>query len=266
MPSAVEEHVIYQIANAPLRLYPYPHLYVESIFPPDFYAALKRNWPQASQLVPIDSTGRVPKGAYSERFIMPLRHDELDKLPEDIRAFWAELAGWILESRYMFAVIDKFGVQLRERFGAEAANLRFSPEVLVVRDHTSYKLGPHTDSPRKLLSLLFYCPDDDRLKHLGTSLYLPLDPDFRCAGGPHHPHAGFKKVVTMDYRPNALFAFFKTDNSFHGVEPIRDADVLRDLMLYDIHVASQPAPQNTHRPASTSIGMRMLKRALRLGN
>jgi hypothetical protein len=128
-------------------------------------------------------------------------------------------------------------------------------------------LGPHTDAPHKLLSLLFYCPDDDRQKHLGTSVYLPIDPDFRCAGGPHYPHDRFTKVVTMEYRPNALFAFFKTDNSFHGVEPIREAHVLRDLMLYDIHVVSQPAPQDGEREAAaTSLGMRMLKRAFRLGN
>ncbi len=93
----------------------------------------------------------------------------------------------------------------------------------------------------KLISLLFYCPDDDSRKHLGTSIYTPIDPDFRCAGGPHYPHERFTKVATMEYRPNALFAFFKTDNSFHGVDPIRDADVLRDLMLYDIRVTTGPA-------------------------
>ena len=167
----------------------------------------------------------------------------------------------------MYAVIDKFDAHLRSSFGRETANLGLTPEVLVVRDHTNYKLGPHTDAPHKLLSLLFYCPDDESQKHLGTSVYLPIDPDFRCGGGPHYPHDRFRKVVTMEYRPNALFAFFKTDNSFHGVEPIHEAHVLRDLMLYDIHVATQPAPQGEeNEEASTSIGMRMLKRALRLGN
>jgi hypothetical protein len=38
----------------------------------------------------------------------------------------------------------------------------------------------------------------------------------------------------MDYRPNSLFTFFKTDNSFHRVEPITDDGARRDLLLYDI--------------------------------
>ena len=30
----------------------------------------------------------------------------------------------------------------------------------------------------------------------------------------------------------------KTGNSFHGVEPIREPGIRRDLMLYDIHLSS----------------------------
>ena len=38
----------------------------------------------------------------------------------------------------------------------------------------------------------------------------------------------------MPYRPNSLFAFFKTDRAFHGVDPIADAGVARDLLLFDV--------------------------------
>jgi hypothetical protein len=40
----------------------------------------------------------------------------------------------------------------------------------------------------------------------------------------------------MEYRPNTLFAFFKTERAFHGVDPIADAEVVRDLLLYNIYV------------------------------
>jgi hypothetical protein len=40
----------------------------------------------------------------------------------------------------------------------------------------------------------------------------------------------------MEYKPNTLFAFVKNDRSFHGVEPINEPDVLRDMLLYDIRV------------------------------
>jgi hypothetical protein len=258
--SGAEEHVIYQIANAPIRAYPFPHIYAESVFPQNFYDALRKQWPDSSQFVSLDSTGRVPKGAYPERFIMPLRQTEVDKLPGESRAFWTAFAGWLLTGRFLYALLDKFDDYVRERFGPRVADCSFSSESLVVRDYTNYKIGPHTDAPHRLLSLLFYCPDDSSLKHLGTSIYVPRDPAFRCPGGPHHPHNLFNKVATMEYKPNTLFAFVKTDRSFHGVDPIGDADVLRDLLLYDIRVELEPrVAAETSASGTSSLGIRMLK-------
>lgn len=273
MNPGVEEQVIYRIANAPLRAYPFPHLYIDSIFPPEDHARLRRNWPNASQLVTLESTGRVPKGTYPERFIMPLRSKEVNALPEERREFWSGFADWMLASnRFLFTLIDKFEPYVRSRFGSELEHVGFSHEVLVVRDHSNYNLGPHTDSPRHVLSLLFYCPDDDAHRHLGTSIYTPVDPAFRCEGGPHYPFDRFHKVATMEYRPNSLFAFFKTDNSFHGVEPVKDAEVLRDLILYDIQVEAAAEATEAREPAAVEarnegseggLGLRMLKNILR---
>jgi hypothetical protein len=80
-------------------------------------------------------------------------------------------------------------------------------------------------------------------------------------GGPHYPHALFHLVKTMEYRRNSLFAFFKNDYSFHGVEPIADENVQRDLMLYDVRVmrprrtAAEPTP-------APGLGVQMLKQML----
>lgn len=261
MYSGVEEHVIYQIANAPIREYPYAHIYVESVFPPDFYRELRKNWPTAANLVSLESTGRVPKGAYPERFIMPLRKAEVNALPEQSREFWTRFAEWLIAGhRFMQILIEKFDPFVQRRFGASLGNVGFSAESLVVRDHTNYKIGPHTDAPHRLMSLLFYCPDDDSMRHLGTSIYTPLDPEFRCQGGPHYPHKLFRKVATMEYKPNTLFAFFKTDRSFHGVDPIADADVLRDLLLYDIRVETAPGAGDTvATTVSPRVGLGMLR-------
>jgi hypothetical protein len=108
--------------------------------------------------------------------------------------------------------------------------------VLIVRDSTTYSLGPHADAARKVLSFLFYLPPDDSKAHLGTSIYVPLDLTFRCEGGPHYDFKKFRRVLTMPYVPNTLFAFMKTSNSFHGVEPIQEQGIRRDLMLYDIRL------------------------------
>lgn len=53
---------------------------------------------------------------------------------------------------------------------------------------------------------------------------------------------------TMPFVSNTLFASFKTDNSFHGVEPVLDADTRRRLLLYDIYV------RNPKPPAQPTVG------------
>jgi hypothetical protein len=254
--STAEQHVLYRIVNAPMREYPYAHIYVENVFPDDFYAALRANWPDPSALISLADTGRVPKGAYPERFVMPFKASEIDKLPSDRRAFWTEFANWLTMQPFLTAMIDKFEPYVKERFGDDIYRCGFSADSLIVRDLTNFSIGPHTDAPHRLLSMLFYCPDDDALKHLGTSIYVPCDPGFRCHGGPHYPHAMFRKVMTMEYRPNSLFAFIKNDHSFHGVEPISDQNVQRDILLYDIRVSG---PEGKPQQPAPGFGLKMLK-------
>ncbi|MGH8617884.1 MAG: hypothetical protein ACREUW_09345 [Burkholderiales bacterium] len=263
MSSFAEEHVLYRIANAVLREHPYPHLYVEDVFPADYYSAMRAHWPGTESLHTLDQYGRVPEGAYPERFAMPLDAGGIGSLPPDKQAFWGGLETWMLTDHFVRALVDKFKSHVEARFERPAAACQFECEALVVRDRTNYAIGPHTDSPHRLLSLLFYCPDDDRRSHLGTSIYAPKDPQFRCRGGPHYPHDWFNRVVTMPYRPNSLFAFFKTDHSFHGVEKIEDADVERDVLLYDIRVPKS-GPDRIVRAAQASgggmgLGLKLLK-------
>jgi hypothetical protein len=49
-----------------------------------------------------------------------------------------------------------------------------------------------------------------------------------------------------------MFAFFKTDNSFHGVEPVADPDCRRWLLLYDIYVRPGTAAQTAAAPAASA--------------
>src|SRR5688572_7385573 len=134
MYSGVEEHVYYQIANAPIRDYPYPHIYVESVFPPDFYQELRRNWPTAANLVSLGSTGRVAKGAYPERFIMPLGQTEVDVLPAERREFWSAVRDWMLTGhRFVSLLVEKFGLHVQRRFGENLGSVGFTAEALVVR-------------------------------------------------------------------------------------------------------------------------------------
>ena len=232
----VEGHVHYRIANTPLLEHPFPHFYATDVFPADFYAELRRRLPEQGGYTRIDETGTVAKGMYKERFVCSL--DELEGREFESGAgtsFWADLSGWLLGDAFARLILDRFRPWLRERFGADNEP-RIETDARLVRDFTNYAISPHTDSPRKVVSLLFYLPRDDAMRHLGTSIYAPKNADFRCTGTGHHSFDLFKKVATMEYRPNTLFAFFKTDRAFHGIDRIADAEVVRDLLLYNIYV------------------------------
>ena len=88
MSSGAELHAAYQVANAALNLFPYPHFYIENVFPPDFYSALQAMLPEPEDMRPIGEV-RAVKG-YKERFVLELGSEQLTVLPENKREFWTD--------------------------------------------------------------------------------------------------------------------------------------------------------------------------------
>ena len=234
-------HVLYKVANAPIQPYPYPHIYVRDVFPEDYYRQIRANLPPREACENLKAMGRVGPDYSDDRFVMMLTPDRVEKLAEPARSFWVELAQWMF-SELGSLMLAKFEGLLNQRFG-KGQSVNFYQDALIVQDYTRYSLGPHTDHPKKVISLLFYLPPDASLAHLGTSMYRPKDRSFTCGGGPHYDFKHFERVMTMPYVPNTLFAFLKTPVAFHGVEPIQEPGIRRDLLLYDIQLLDPPSPQ-----------------------
>ncbi len=247
--SDAELQLAYKVGNVPFNMFPYPHFYVPDVFPADFYRQIQQNLPDPDAMRPIEEV-RMVKG-YKERFVLGLEDAALATLPAGKRAFWEDLRNWLVGANFKTLVLRKFQPFIDQRF-AGRTDVQFYDEGLLVQDITNYKLGPHTDAQRKVVTMLFYLPPDDTQRHLGTSIYLPADGEFTCPGGPHHERDKFVRLHTNPFLPNSLFAFFKTNNSFHGVEPVADPDTRRWLLLYDIYVrdtgAVKPAAPAAQQP------------------
>jgi len=230
----------YRIRSAPVRPWPFDHIVVENALPGDVYRDIRANLPPIEVYKTLSDLGRVTPGAYPERhvfFLDPARLDRLSLIDQAKADFWAGVSEWLLSEEFLRAMIAPFAEALRRRFNGQVS---LKAEACLMRDLPGYALGPHTDKRIKVVSALFYLPGGDDLEdgpigHLGTSLYVPKDRAFTCAGGPHYPVDGFDKVTTIPFRPNTLFAFPKTERSFHGVE--RTARP-RDLLLYDVFEAA----------------------------
>ena len=239
MATHAEMQLLYRVANAPLRYFPFPHIYVEDVFPEAFYRRIREHLPPRDHFRTLTQLGRV-YGAYPDtRLVLPVAPAEIEKLDEPYRAFWYETGEWLLTGEFMNFVLQKFAAYVEERLG-ETGPQDFVHEAMLVQDYSTYRLPPHTDSPQKVVSVLFYLPSDAALSHLGTSIYLPRERSRMSDGTAFESREDFDLVCTMPYRPNCLFAFVRTDDSFHGVEPLAEADVRRDLLLYDIKTTRAP--------------------------
>ena len=232
MSDDVFDHLCYRIANAPTRTYPYSHFFVDSLFPEEFYQELCTSFPDTEHYQKLSDTGKVPPGTYDKRYVLSLQDDKLMQLPWQQMLFWQRMAQFLSDPHLVSILVDKFRPEIQKRFGEHADRVRFSSFAELVRDYQHYSIGPHTDHPVRVVTLLFYFPQNHEKAHLGTSLYRPIDPAFTCEGTTHHRFEGFIRTQTMPFIPNSLFAFVKTERSFHGVEPIQDEGFERNLMNY----------------------------------
>jgi hypothetical protein len=203
-------HLAYKIANAPVAPFPMPHIYVENVFPSKFYNELTASLPLADGYMGVEGKykGRKFHETDDMSFMEPLRSQN-----------WVEIATF------------PFRTHIGKKWGTSP---KCSSDLRLVLDGENYSIGPHTDAKYKILSFLFYLPNVTTTEDLGTSIYLPNDPTFRCEGGPHYPHADFTEIYRAPFRANSLFAFFKTNFSFHGVNPIT-IPCRRDVLLWNLY-------------------------------
>jgi len=214
------EYTESKIKNTNLVYEPYTHILCDNVFEKSIYESIIANRIDEECLQTLNELGRVGNGYSTQRKVLSL-NSKLTILPENQREFWEPFSHWLLTD-FKNIIIDKFNI-----------TEKYHVDILYTRDYKGYRLGPHTDSPKKILTLLFYIPKDGDKSLLGTSMYLPKKENFICEGNKHHDYDSFNIFKTLEYIPNRMFGFVKSYNSFHGVEEITD-DVERDLIIYDI--------------------------------
>ena len=214
-------HAIYKLRNAQIHQYPFPHFYATDVFPDDFYEALVASLPEDDGYAPL-------QGGYASRTAAIAPNP---------------LVAGMEGQEFATHVLSLFPKPFNERFAYGKA--RFRTECRFIRDSEGYQIGPHTDAPAKVVSLLFYLPTDFDLWEHGTGIFVPEDGEKTCRGGPHYKFDGFKEVWRAPFTPNSCFGFWKTSNSWHGVEKISQISrkIRRDVLLYNIYADDDHANQ-----------------------
>jgi hypothetical protein len=249
-PATPLAYVVERLRASEVTLEPYPHYYIENVFPDGYYQTLLNYLPGSSVYQNLFEVSNLKLDNFRHRDQRDLNEGWTDTLPNELRTFWNDFSRWFLGSQLARTVLDSFAEALRPRIGEKQSWPDVSIEAQLIRHRAGYFLKPHSDLHTKLVVLLIYLARDEDTAHLGTSLYRPKNPAFGCPNSTHYPFEDFVKVKTAPYKPNSLLGFVRSNISFHGVEPLSEKDCTacdRDLIQYVVYDKRARAAQLRER-------------------
>lgn len=210
---------------------PSPHFYGHDVFDAGVYDSIRAHLPESQFYGGVDGrTGNVR--AKKSRLALPLIKENLDRFPDQIRPFWSDMNAYFRSDVFVKLAIAAYQPVLKDVRPDLLTHAKFEIRYELLRDTTAYGIGPHSDHPMKVMTLLFYLSSGQTTESLGTSFYVPKENGFKCQTGRHYPSEGFDRIKTYPYAPNTVLSFLRTDQSFHGVEVIEEENVQRDVMRW----------------------------------
>ena len=181
----------------------------------------------------LPETGR--SSHYPERFIFLLEDQFLSQMDRADQEFWNDVAHAVMGPSIIHACYKKFESTLVKRVEhLSEKTITLDPEMLVVSDRKGYRIGPHTDSKARFISMLLYLSPDPKYRSYGTGLYTPKNPQMPLDDLLHYGFEDFELHTRVDYKPNRVVIFPRTDKSYHGVEPVPVVGCDRRLIIVNI--------------------------------
>lgn len=228
---AIRSHFVRRLERAELEMWPFPHLYLTEVLPPEVYADALANDPFVAD--PGVSFGD-PTWTSKLRFRSFYEHRYQHELNPERRTRqgqpWAMIGDAFADPRWLGPVLrNRFPAFFDLRFGdIDAIEQRASDDgfwsslhtrTFVQRHEPGYRLEAHTDIPSRIATGIFNFPPSAGYEDAGTTLLVPRDPRLRCWGNNHYDIGEFEVVTTVPYAPNTCLIFFKTRHSWHSVAP-----------------------------------------------
>jgi hypothetical protein len=235
--SGANNHVARRIKETPVSEAPFQHCIVDDVLPKEVFKSIHDHWPDDSVLLSLIDTGRTTK--YKERFVMLLEDEFFNNLTSTDQKFWVDVGLTVMGSQVVTACYEKFKSLLDKRLQRQNMSFSLNPEMMVVSDRNNYQIGPHTDTEWRFISLLYYLSPDPKYYSYGTCLYEPKDPVIAVDHMRHYEFHDFNLHSRVEYKPNRLVVFPRTNSSFHGVEPVAVDNCDRRLIIVNIRAPEE---------------------------
>jgi hypothetical protein len=192
--SGLIEYVSQKVLEAELTSKPFKFFEMKDFVPDEYYKSFISVLPKLDLYKPLMYRSTLKNGSPT-RFELSL---SLEKDSIDLSSIFSgsEAAIDIIETlcseRFKSLLLDKFG-----------STLDVAPYPHLYKDLAGFNLPPHTDIVEKAITFGWYLPEDEKYRESGLGLFIKTENEFK----------EFKKI---HYRPNAAFAFLRSNDSWHG--------------------------------------------------
>jgi hypothetical protein len=226
-------HVIQAVENAPIYIDPSPHTLIQGFFPDDIYEELLSRLPPQQAYDPFSYRKHARNDGTMTRFRFQLLSDPLARLDQRNRQFWLGIRDVMGCQELKRAVYHKLGCGLAFRYSTReerAADLPGFPEPSLLRETEGYRIAPHPDTRRKVVTMQVALPEDDTQRDLGTEFYRRSVNPLSLLREPR----GFEIVKQAPFLPNHAYAFAVlntlTWKSWHGRTTLQAQSGVRNTL------------------------------------
>src|SRR5437868_1128257 len=212
-------HMVDATRQSPPETEPFPHVVVKDFFPADVYADLLAFLPADEQYETFSYGKHHTKDGQSNRLRFRMKNEWLNRLTGAQRTFWYAVRQALGSPKLKSSVFEKVSAGLAFRFDmphSQTSKMEAYALPELFRELSSYRIKPHPDTRRKVVTMQISLARDDSQHELGTEFY-------RRSFNPLHlmrePY-GFEIVKRTPFLPNTAYAFSVlnkvTWKSWHG--------------------------------------------------
>lgn len=230
------DHAVSSIESADCFSEPFPHIFFKSFFPHEFYTQMVKSFPRE---------GYRSIARNGTRLELPLYDGHIDEIDGALRGIWRAVSE-ALTSRELEGAIRRqlyTGLEMRARgdgvAGPDALSMVARPVLYMDKD--GYKINPHPDTRKKVVTMQLYCPADDSQRELGTTLY-----QASLKGLLHVGSYGLEPVKTFPFVTNVGYAFVVlkakhslTGMSWHGRPTIKTTSAQPRLSILNTYYENE---------------------------
>jgi hypothetical protein len=230
----ISSHMVAAVKAAPAEREPFPHAIFPNFFPADVYDDLLEFLPKNDQYESFAYEKHHANDGSSNRLRFRMHNEWLDRLSGSQRTFWYAVRQALGSQTLKEAIYDKMRVGLAFRFGVpegQVNSIRGYALPEMFRELASYRIKPHPDTRRKVVTMQISLPPDASQRSLGTEFYKRSVNPLNMLREPR----GFEIVKTTPYVPNSAYCFAVLNNvtwkSWHGRSTLPSQCGVRNSIL-----------------------------------